>query len=185
MRAEVGLLSRNVRYRGDPETSATNQYGATIFLHSNGDDSLTARLEYIECTDVGQGFKVGRYAIHFHMIGAVHNSYAKGVAVHQGYNRAFTIHGTHYLRLINNVAFEVKGHNVFIEDAIETKNHIEGNLVMKAMRSWSGLNTDQTPACFWITHPDNNFINNHAAGSDRYGYWYDLQIHSIGPNANT
>lgn len=33
-RAEVGLLSRNVVYRGDPETSGPNQYGATIFLHS-------------------------------------------------------------------------------------------------------------------------------------------------------
>lgn len=72
MRAEVGLLSRSVRFRGDPETSAPNQYGATIFLHSQGDDSLTARLENIEMTDVGQAFKVGRYAVHFHMIGAVH-----------------------------------------------------------------------------------------------------------------
>jgi hypothetical protein len=53
MRAEVGLLSRNVVFRGDPETSAANEYGANIFLHSNGDDSLTARLSYIECTDVG------------------------------------------------------------------------------------------------------------------------------------
>ena len=53
MRAEVGLLSRNVVFRGDPETSGANEYGATIFLHSPGDDSLTARLSYIECTDVG------------------------------------------------------------------------------------------------------------------------------------
>lgn len=29
------------------------------------------------------------------------------------------------------------------------------------------------------------FINNSAAGSDRYGFWYDLQKHSIGPSANT
>jgi hypothetical protein len=53
MRAEVGLLTRNVVYRGDPETSAANQYGAVIFLHSNGDDSLTCRLSYIELTQVG------------------------------------------------------------------------------------------------------------------------------------
>ena len=82
MRAEVGLLSRNVVFRGDKETSAANEYGAAIFLHSHGDDSLTARFSYIECTDVGQAFKVGRYAIHFHMIGAVHKSYAKGIAIH-------------------------------------------------------------------------------------------------------
>jgi hypothetical protein len=82
MRAEVGLLSRNVVYRGDPITSSPNEYGATIFLHSNGDDSLIARLSYIELTDVGQAFKLGRYAIHFHMIGAVHKSFAIGIGLH-------------------------------------------------------------------------------------------------------
>lgn len=185
MRAEVGLLTRNVKFRGDPETSLANQYGATIFLHSEGDDSLVARLEYIELTDVGQAFKVGRYAVHFHMIGAVHKSYCKGFGTHQGFNRAFTLHGTHYLRLMLNVGFDIKGHTIFIEDAVEKKNYIYKNLIMKTKRSWSLLNTDQTPACFWITNPDNNFIENHAGGSDRYGYWYDLQTHAIGPHANT
>lgn len=56
---------------------------------------------------------------------------------------------------------------------------------MMTKRSWSLLNTDQTPAGIWITNPDNDFIGNHAAGSDRYGFWYDLQEHSIGPSADT
>jgi hypothetical protein len=124
MRAEVGLLTRNVKFRGDEETSLANEYGANIFLHSHGDDSLTGRIENIELHQVGQGFKIGRYAVHFHMIGAVHNSYAKGNAVHTGFNRAFTLHGTHYMRIMNNVVYEVKGHNIFIEDAVEKKNYI-------------------------------------------------------------
>mmetsp|Transcript_41647 Transcript_41647/g.63629 ORF Transcript_41647/g.63629 Transcript_41647/m.63629 type:complete len:171 (-) Transcript_41647:4546-5058(-) len=82
MRAEVGLLTRNIKYQGDPETSALNQYGATMFLHSEGDDSLKARLEYIELFNSGQAFKVGRYSIHFHMIGTVHSSYVRGISVH-------------------------------------------------------------------------------------------------------
>ena len=53
MRAEIGCLTRNVKYRGDPETSANNMYGAIMFLHSPGDESLTARIENIEMTDVG------------------------------------------------------------------------------------------------------------------------------------
>jgi len=53
MRAEVGLLSRNVKFQGEPKTSQLNQYGATIFLHSLGDDSLVARLGFIEMTNVG------------------------------------------------------------------------------------------------------------------------------------
>jgi hypothetical protein len=174
MRAEVGLLTRNVVFRGDTETSSENQYGATIFAHSNGDDSLTCRLSYIELYEVGQAFKVGRYAVHFHMIGALHESYSKGLSIHQSHNRAFTLHGTHYLRLEDNVAYEVKGHAVFVEDAIETDNYIKGNLIIKTLSSWSLLDTDVTPACFWITHPNNIFIDNHAAGSDFYGFWYDL-----------
>ena len=182
MRAEVGLLSRNVKYRGDPETSYKNTYGATIFIHSHGDDSVIARLADIELTDVGQAFLVGRYAVHFHMIGAVHKSYATRVAVHESFNRAFTIHGTFNLRLINNVVCHAMGHNFFIEDAVEKKNVIRDNLVMGTERSWSLLNTDQTPASFWITHPDNEFQGNHAAGSDRYGYWFDLKEAAMGPS---
>ena len=97
------------------------------------------------------------------MIGAVHKSYIRGCATHEGHNRAFTIHGTHYLRIDHNV-----------EDAAETKNRITNNLMINTVRSMSLLNTDQTPGSFWITHPDNSFTGNHAAGSDRYGYWYDL-----------
>jgi hypothetical protein len=55
---------------------------------------------------------------------------------------------------------------------------------MMTKRSMSLLNTDQSPASFWITNPNNDFSDNHAAGSDRYSYWYDLQIHSIGPSAS-
>jgi hypothetical protein len=56
MRAEVALLTRNVVFRGDPETSAANQFGAHIMLHSMGDESSIGRIEYIELRDVGQAF---------------------------------------------------------------------------------------------------------------------------------
>lgn len=184
MRAEVGLLSRNVIYRGDPETSADNQYGAHIMLHSPGDESSVGRIENCEFTDVGQAFKLGRYPIHFHMIGTVNKSYIKNNAIHETYNRAITIHGVHYLQIVNNVAYKTMGHTIFIEDAAETKNFIDSNLVVDTRASFSLLNTDSTPASFWITHPDNIFRNNHAAGSDRYGFWFDLQEHSIGPSAD-
>jgi hypothetical protein len=46
------------------------------------------------------------------------------------------------------------------------------------------LNTDQSPASIWLTHPDNDLNDNHAAGSDRYSYWYDLQSSAMGPSAH-
>jgi hypothetical protein len=53
MRAEVGVLSRNVVYQGDPEDSPETEYGATIFMHSPGDDSLTFRASDCEFRHVG------------------------------------------------------------------------------------------------------------------------------------
>jgi hypothetical protein len=116
------------------------------------------------------------------MIGAVHKSYARHNSIHHSYNRAVTIHGVHYLRVINNFAFHTMGHTFFIEDAAETKNLIEHNLAMKTRQSFSLLNTDQTPASFWITHPDNIFRDNHAAGSFRYGFWFDTKPFPMGPS---
>ena len=184
MRAEVGLLTRSVVYKGADDDSIPNRYGAHIMLHSVGDDSLTGRISYVELTQVGQAFQLGRYPIHFHMIGNVHNSYIRGNAIHHTYNRACTVHGVHYLTIEGNVAFETMGHAFFIEDAAETKNYLKNNLAIKTWRSFSLLNTDQTPASFWITHPDNQFINNHAAGSTNYGFWFDLQAHATGPSAD-
>jgi hypothetical protein len=72
------------------------------------------------------------------------------------------------------------GHTIFIEDGIETNNIIDGNLVIKTNRSWSLLNTDTASASFWITNPNNTIINNRAAGSDRYGFWFDLKQFTSG-----
>ena len=52
MRAEVGLLTRNVKYQGD-ETSTDDQYGAVIIMHSPGDETTAARIDSIELTHVG------------------------------------------------------------------------------------------------------------------------------------
>jgi hypothetical protein len=130
MRAEVGLLTRNIVYRGDPETSSNNLYGAHIMIHSPGDESSIGRIEYVEFFDVGQAFKLGRYPIHFHMIGTVHESYVRGNTIHQTYNRAVTTHGVHYFRVTDNVAFNTMGHTYFIEDAIETNNVYDHNLAI-------------------------------------------------------
>jgi hypothetical protein len=116
------------------------------------------------------------------MIGTVHNSYIRGNAIHHTYNRAVTLHGVHYLRVIRNVAYATMGHVFFIEDAAETKNLIQENLAVLTKASFSLLITDQTPASFWITHPDNIFRGNHAAGSDRYGFWFDTKPNSMGPS---
>jgi len=53
MRAEVGLLNRNVVFRGNPLDSKADLFGAHIMVHSPGDETSTARIHYIELTESG------------------------------------------------------------------------------------------------------------------------------------
>ncbi|OMJ78805.1 hypothetical protein SteCoe_21333 [Stentor coeruleus] len=184
MRAEVGMLTRNIKIRGSEEGIST-EHGVHIMFHKQGDDSCIGRIDNLEIFYAGQAYSLGRYPIHFHMIGKVSKSYVKNNAIHDTFNRAVTIHGVHYFRVMNNVAYNIKGHTFFIEDGIESQNRIEGNLGLCTKQSWSLLNTDQAPATFWVTNP-NNFIRfNHAAGGTNYGYWYANDPHPTGPSATT
>ena len=88
---------------------------------SNGKDTgvandLEARLSNVETRLGGQGLKLGKYPIHFHMVGKVSSSCVKNCSIHHSFNRALAIHGTHHLRVQANVVFETRGHAVFIED---------------------------------------------------------------------
>lgn len=51
---------------------------------------------------------------------------------------------------------------------------IENNLVMLVKASTSLLNTDLTPAAFWLRNPNNVVRGNHAAGSEHYGFWLNF-----------
>lgn len=142
MYAEVGLQTRNVLFRGSPLDSRDDLFGAHIMVHSPGDETSMARIMYIEFTEAGQAFNLGRYAIHFHMIGTVHSSMIRGNAIHHSYNRAVTTHGVHYFKVYENFAYDTMGHSFFIEDAVETNCVYDGNLSIKTRASNSFLNTD-------------------------------------------
>ena len=47
------------------------------------------------------------------------------------------------------------------------------------------LPSDNTVASFWITNPDNSFIDNVAAGSDQIGFWLSLPEHPNGAHLGT
>lgn len=103
---------------------------------------IVGRFKYTEFQFVGQAYQLGRYPIHFHLIGNVRNSIVKGNAIHDTYNRAVTIHAVHHLLVEDNVTYSTMGHTFFIEDAFETNNVLRNNSAIKVKRSWSLLNTD-------------------------------------------
>lgn len=117
MRAEVGLLTRNIKVQGSSD-SVENKYGSHLMLTGKESLGLVGKVEYAEFTHCGQPSIVGRYCTHFHMAGEVHKSYVRGIAVHHSFARVLTIHGTHFLTVEKNVGYNVEGHNIFIEDGI-------------------------------------------------------------------
>ncbi|XP_072027284.1 LOW QUALITY PROTEIN: fibrocystin-L-like [Amphiura filiformis] len=166
------------------EETASDQYGAAIMLFAKEPDKhlATGRLSYIEVTHAGQAFRLGRYAIHFHLNGKRDGNYVRGCAIHHTFNRAVTVHAVHHLLVERNVAYNVMGHAYFLEDGIETKNIIQYNLAIFVRSSNSLLNVDVTPAAYWITNADNYVRHNAAAGGSHFGFWYRAPVHPEGPS---
>jgi len=154
-------------------------------LHGPTEQGLVGHIAYTELTHCGQPAIVGRYCMHFHMNGDVSDSYVIGNAVHDSFARVLTVHGVHYLTVKYNVGHVVHGHNIFLEDGIETYNVIEGNLMMSTIQVWNMLQTDISAASYWITNPLNTVRNNRAAGGDFYGFWYEIKEHPDGPSATS
>ncbi|KAJ1462285.1 hypothetical protein M885DRAFT_431552, partial [Pelagophyceae sp. CCMP2097] len=180
-RAEVGLLTRNVVVQGDDTTDA-QQFGCQIIFASSQiyDDSIIARLSNIEVRRAGQGLKLGKYPIHFHMVGNAPKSSIRNCTVHHANNRAIALHGVNQVHVEWNVVFDTRGHAIFLEDGTEIRNVLAHNLVAVVRPIGSLLLVDQSPAAYWIVNPDNDVYNNIAAGSSHYGFWYRALEHPDG-----
>lgn len=88
-RAEVGLLTRNITLRGD-DSSAASKFGGHIMVMSGGQ----ARVTGVELTLMGQQAILGRYPMHYHLLGDTTNLFFKNSSIHHCFNRFYTIHGT-------------------------------------------------------------------------------------------
>ncbi|XP_044027924.1 LOW QUALITY PROTEIN: PKHD1 like 1, tandem duplicate 1 [Siniperca chuatsi] len=165
------------------EEVGSDQFGGCIMFHAPRPNKNLAigRLEYVEVFHAGQAFRLGRYPIHWHLMGDVnYMSYVRGCAIHQTFNRAVTIHNTHRLLVEHNVIYDIMGGAFFIEDGIETQNILQYNLAVFVKQSTSLLNDDVTPAAYWVTNPNNIVRHNAAAGGTHFGFWYRMHEHPDG-----
>jgi hypothetical protein len=177
-RAEVGLLSRNVVVQGSADSTST-RFGGHTMVHTSG----RLRISGVEFARMGQTGLLGRYPVHFHLLGDAPDSYIKNSSIHHSFNRCIAIHGTHRLLVQSVVAYDTLGHCYFIEDGIETKNVLESNLGLLTRRPAEAdrlIPSDNLPATYWITNPDNVLRGNVAAGSASFGFWYGLPEHPTG-----
>jgi hypothetical protein len=206
-RGEVGLLTRNIKIQAS-EDAAQSYFGGHIMAMPSSKMFVSG----VELNRMGQHMTLARYPIHWHLVGDARGQYIKNASIHDTYSRCVTVHGTNFLRVENNVTYNIVGHCFFLEDGIEHGNEFVRNLAIqikchptmecvpvnlaangeivaedpRALRqtSFSGKNTllpsDNTVASYWITNPDNSFIDNVAAGSDQTGFWFSLPMHPQG-----
>lgn len=185
-RAEVGLLSHNIKIKGADDAETANGYGGHVMVM---DDASVALLQGVEFFRMGQFGLLGRYPIHWHnMNDGGSNSWIRFSSIHHSFNRGITLHKASYVTVSDNVVYDVKGHGVFFEDGKETGNVLTRNLVALVHKGPIDINfavSDSStpnagfPAAFWISNPNNTFINNASAGvcPGGIGFWYDL--HSV------
>jgi len=125
-RGEVGLLTRNIKIQAS-EDAAQSYFGGHIMAMPSSKMYVSG----VELNRMGQHMTLARYPIHWHLVGDAKGQYIRNAAIHDTFNRCVTIHGTHNLRIENNVTYNNVGHCFFLEDGIETGHAFVKNLAMQ------------------------------------------------------
>ena len=208
-RGEVGLLTRNIKIQAseDAEKSyfgghimamaGSQMFVSGVELNRMGQHLHLARYP-IHWHIAGDG--QGQYIQN----SSIHDTYSRCVTVHGTDNLVVRNNVTyntvghcffledgieHGNQLIHNLAIQTKCHPTL--DCVPTNLAANGerDANFKDRRAYSEasfhsgntlLPSDNTVASFWITNPDNSFIDNVAAGSDQVGFWLSLPEHPQG-----
>ncbi len=187
-RAEVGLLSRNIRIQGD-QSSEESGFGGHMMIMEGAAGFVSG----IELYRMGQAGMLARYPFHWHLSNDVTGQYFRNSSITRSFNRCVTVHGAHNALVKDTVCYDHVGHGYFLEDGVETGNVFEHNLGLVTRRPSPELALTPSdildgeaasgPATFWISNGDNTFKNNAAAGSDGLGFWYDTPELPTGASA--
>ncbi len=208
-RGEVGLLTRNIKLQASAD-AAESFYGGHVMAMAGSKmfvegvefnrmgQHLTLARYPIHWHLIGDA--QGQYIKN----ASLHDTYNRCVTVH-GTNFLHVENNVTYNTVGHCFFLEdgIEHGNEFIKNlAIQTKCHptldcVPTNLAANGERDANYANrqayremsfhsknvllpSDNTVASYWITNPDNSFIDNVAAGSDENGFWLSLPEHPQG-----
>jgi hypothetical protein len=208
-RGEVGLLSRNIKVQAS-EDAATSYIGGHIMamagsqLHLDSVE-LNRMGQHLELARYPVHFHIlGEGAGQYVRNSAIYDTFNRCVTVHGTDNLRIENNVTYNTvghcffmedgietgnEFIRNLAIQTKCHPTL--DCVPTNLAANGeinnpyeNMAAYRQASFHGGNTllpsDNTVASFWITNPDNSYIDNVAAGSDQVGFWLSIPEHPNG-----
>jgi len=144
-RAEVGLISRNIKLTADIPDAASLHWGGEITI-TEGFNRVD--LQGVEIEKFGKD-QLGSYPIHFHMVGTPANPpVVDRNSIHHSYNKCIVLHMSSGLTISNNVCARIVGHMFYLENGSEANNTFRGNLGLGAMQNYFPmyLNTSRNPA---------------------------------------
>ncbi|KAL1007492.1 hypothetical protein UPYG_G00087520 [Umbra pygmaea] len=135
MRAEVGLLTRNILIRGEMEPSCYGTEACKFFAFDTFGGHLKVERGFqalhvsgVELQHMGQQ-SMGHYPIHFHMNGDVDQkggynppTSVSSLSIHHTFSRCVTVHGSNGLLVKDVVGYDALGHCFFTEDGPEERN---------------------------------------------------------------
>jgi hypothetical protein len=170
-RAEVANLSRNVIVES---ADSKGERGHTMYHRGSA-----GAISYAEFRHLGKEGVLGRYALHYHLVGdTMRGSYVIGASIHDSGNRWLTIHGTNYLIVRDCVGYRSVGHGYYLEDGTEVFNVLDRNLAVGARRG-KRLPKQILPfdgnegAGFWWANSLNTFSRNVAVENGAYGFRFE------------
>ena len=195
-RAAVGNLTRNIVIQGANDIDWTTKgFGAHVMIM---DLASKVFVDGVEFNRVGQAGAIGRYPFHWHMLsyrssdgaflGDATGHEIRNSTISESAQRCIVVHGTNGVRVANNICHDIKGHAIFLEDAVERRNVLEGNLVLKVRRPANAdliLEHEGDPFAagssgFWITNPNNTIRSNVVGDAVGNGYWNAFPTSGVG-----
>jgi len=212
VRAEVGILSRNIKISGQMQPACTtfcffsfDTFGGHIKALQN---AKAVHVEGAELYNMGQQEFLAAYPMHFHRMFDASGFYAKQLSIHHSFSRCVAIHATQNVLVQDVVGYDALGHCFFMWDGNEMNNSLIHNLGLLTKpgtqipsdrdaafcvafsANFSNYHTDPLADCggvstFFITHPYNFLENNAAGGSAEIGFFYVNYQQPIGFSVGT
>ncbi len=193
-RALVANVSRNIHIQAPDDALWQNQ-GFGVHVMVMGQNSV-AYVEGVQILRGGQAGILARYPFHFHQKSYSGNQFAadasgeyfRNSAILHSAQRGIVIHGTCGVEVSKNIIYDVRGHGIFTEDAVERRNVIDSNVVLLVRNPLAGdeLKNHETgnfgSSGFWISNPDNTLTHNWAGDCEGFGFWLAFPSRPFGMN---
>jgi hypothetical protein len=188
MRAEVVNLARSIVVTGDAfrheecgegECHCGNgRTQCTLGLHTIMHGKGTLKMSHSRVEKCGQRGIAGRYCVHMHFAEQCPDCLVHGNAVESSQQRGVIVHETHLSTVSENILYNVRGANYYIEDGNEMHNTLAHNVGIcpnslngpLAGCTIPGTDNGEADTCLnqagiWSLAHANHFVGNRMANS--------------------